>query len=322
MNAAGLCGEIRRACAAVAAGARWVRVDDAALAALAESLAAAPLPPAGADPARRLHGDDEATVAFVLTLDAVNFGSGWFPHLAKRAGCSGYFTIALALEERFAAHGAWSARELSALAPRDATALFGQDPANREIAGLMERFAAAWNELGAFLLEGFGGRFAGPLEEAGGSAQALVALLGRMPMWRDVAHWRGRPVPFYKRAQIAVSDLALAFGGRGLGRFRDLDQLTCFADNLVPHVLRCEGALVYDADLAARIEQGTLLEAGSEEEVEIRACGLDAVERLVAQLRDRGVATTAQALDHVLWDRGQAPAYKARPRHRARSVFY
>jgi hypothetical protein len=278
--------------------------------------------PGDADPARRVQGCDDDTVAFVLTLDAVNFGSGWFPHLRKREGRSGYFTVALSLEERFAKQGPWSARELAVLGPADATAVFGQDPANAEIAGLMERFAAAWNELGAFLLEGWQGRFAGPLEEAGHSAQALVALLARMPMWRDVSTWRGRPVPFYKRAQIAASDLALAFAGRGPGRFDDLDELTIFADNLVPHVLRCEGVLVYDADLAARIEAGTLLEAGSEEEVEIRACGLDAVERLVARLGARGVATTAHTLDHVLWDRGQQPAYKARPRHRARSVFY
>ena len=32
--------------------------------------------------------------------------------------------------------------------------------------------------------------------------------------------------------------------------------------------------------------------------------------------------TTAHHLDHVLWDRGQGPHFKARPRHRARSVFY
>jgi hypothetical protein len=47
-----------------------------------------------------------------------------------------------------------------------------------------------------------------------------------------------------------------------------------------------------------------------------------AVERLVALLGERGTPTTAHHLDHVLWDRGQEPRYKARPRHRARSVFY
>ncbi len=47
---------------------------------------------------------------------------------------------------------------------------------------------------------------------------------------------------FYKRAQITPSDLALA----GVAEFDDLDRLTIFADNLVPHVLRVDGVLRYE----------------------------------------------------------------------------
>ncbi len=43
---------------------------------------------------------------YMLTLDAINFGSGWFPTLRKRPGCSGYFTVAWALADRFRARGA------------------------------------------------------------------------------------------------------------------------------------------------------------------------------------------------------------------------
>jgi len=35
-----------------------------------------------------------------------------------------------------------------------------------------------------------------------------------------------------------IIDLSIALEGRGLGAFADLDRLTIFADNLVPHVLR------------------------------------------------------------------------------------
>jgi hypothetical protein len=134
-------------------------------------------------------------------------------------------------------------------------------------------------------------------------------------------------VPFYKRAQLTVADLAAALGGRGSGAFRDLDSLTLFADNLVPHVLRREGALVYDAPLAARIDAGELLAPGSPEEVEIRALAVHAVERMVAILREQtGAAAvesaTARRLDYLLWNRGQRPDIKAHPRHRARCVYY
>ena len=42
----------------------------------------------------------------MLTLNAINFGSGWFPVLRKRAGTSGYLTVATRLRERFERAGA------------------------------------------------------------------------------------------------------------------------------------------------------------------------------------------------------------------------
>jgi len=50
---------------------------------------------------------------YVITLDAINFGSGWFPYVEKRPGLSGYFTVAHALREHFEARGPWSAAELA-----------------------------------------------------------------------------------------------------------------------------------------------------------------------------------------------------------------
>ena len=125
-----------------------------------------------------------------------------------------------------------------------------------------------------------------------------------------------------QRAQITASDLAAAFAGEGPGAFHDLDRLTMFADNLVPHVLRLAGVLEYAPELLERIEREERLEAGAPEEVEIRACGLEAVERMVAVARAAGHDVNARHLDTVLWTRGQDPTCKAHPRHRARSPFY
>jgi hypothetical protein len=161
------------------------------------------------------------------------------------------------------------------------------------------------------------------IESAGNSAEQLVRLLSAMPFFDDVAQWRGRRIPFYKRAQLTAADLALAFDGHGWGRFNDLGELTIFADNLVPHVLRMEGVLIYDPALAARIDHEELIPAGSPEEVEIRACALHAVELMVAELRRAGRPATSMSIDFFLWNRGQQPSYKlAKPRHRTRTVFY
>jgi hypothetical protein len=80
--------------------------------------------------------------------------------------------------------------------------------------------------------------------------------------------------------------------------------------------------LAYRPELAERIDRGELLEHGSREEVEIRACGLNSVERIVAAVRARGGRTTAHLVDMTLWHRGQRPEIKARPRHRARCPYY
>jgi hypothetical protein len=313
--------EIRAAAAEVTRRARSVSVDDGALAQLAAALAdERPAAPA-VDPAHQRLGGPAETLAFVVTLNAVNFGSGWFPVLRKRAGLSGYLTVARSLRERFEARGPWSAGQLAALSAEDCARVFGQE-GNPAAAELMAWFARALGDLGRFLAEGFGGRFLGPIEAAGGSAEALVRLLARMPLYRDVARYEELAVPFYKRAQITCADLALAFEGRGPGAFRDLEALTLFADNLVPHVLRTKGVLRYAPELAGRIEREELLAAGSPEEVEIRAVALHAVERLAAACAARGFAIRPAALDQLLWARGQAPEIKAVPRHRTRCTFY
>ena len=84
-------------------------------------------------------------------------------------------------------------------------------------------------------------------------------------------------------------------------------------------MLRLDGVLAFDDALVARIEAEELIEHDSPEEVEIRACALHAVELLVAA---HPAGTTATAVDNVLWHRGAAPRYKARPRHRARTTAY
>ncbi len=317
-----LCDSVRSAAEQVAQRARSVRIDPAAQGALAERLAReAPSAP-DYDVAHHHRGSAASTLAFNLTLDSINFGSGYFPMLRKPEGLSGYFTVATGLKRRFDSRGPWSAGELRALESYELAEVLDQDPDVPDVRELMGLFAQALRDLGDWLERRFAGRFEGPLEEAGASAERLAELLAEMPFYQDVSRYDEIDVPFYKRAQIVPSDLALAFSGNGTGRFDDLARLTIFADNLVPHVLRCEGVLAYEPSLSTRIDAGELLVQGSPEEVEIRACGVHAVEGLVAAIRERGGSACARDLDQILWTWGQAPRIKARPRHRARCVFY
>jgi hypothetical protein len=293
--------DIRAACAGVAARARHVRIVPGAVERYARTL------PAASPPAPDLGGaGPEERAALSLTLNAINFGSGWFPTLRKPAGLSGFRTVEAGLR----AHGPWPAEGLARLGSADVAAVLGQDPGHE----LMALFAGALNELGERVGDEHGGSFLALARSGGGSLVALAERLAGWPTWRDVSAHRGEPVPFFKRAQIAAADLHL----QGLAPADDLGALTLFADNLVPHVLRLDGVLQLEPGLVARIEAGELIEHGSEEEVEIRACALHAVELLVAA---HG-ATTAAAVDNALWNRGAGARYKAVPRHRARSTAY
>jgi hypothetical protein len=276
-----------------------VRVVEEAIEAYAATL------PAESPPAPELAGaDDEARAAFSLQLNAINFGSGWFPTLRKARGMSGFRTVEAGLR----AHGPWDTEALRAMTAESIAAATGQDPEHE----LMVLFARALKEIGE-AAEDAGGFLA--LARAGnGSVVALAERLAELPMWRDASPYEDLQVPFFKRAQIAAADLHM----QGLAEGDDLAALTIFADNLVPHVLRLDGVLEFDDDLAARIDREELLEHDSPEEVEIRACAIHAVELLVAA---HG-ATTATAADNVLWHRGAQPRYKARPRHRARTTAY
>lgn len=84
----------------------------------------------------------------------------------------------------------------------------------------------------------------------------------------------------YKRAQIFVADLWGAFKGQNYGEFHDIKSITIFADYIVPAVLRELGILKYGSNLSCSIDSSSEIVPGSEEEVEIRACSVYAVEKM------------------------------------------
>src|SRR3954451_3681206 len=297
MSGMGLCDEVRRHCATVAGGARWVAIDLEALGRIE------PGPPPVLDPARHyLEGPGEDVAAYLLTLDAINFGSGWFPTLRKRPGCSGYYTVSWALADRFREHGPWSGDELRRLEADEVADVLGQERGHE----LMALYAEALRQLGEWLgAEPPLRRIESAARGSGSaSAEALAEALRAMPFFDDAGFW--------KRAQITANDLHLT----RIVEFGDIDRLTIFADNLVPHVLRVDGVLVYDERLAAHIDAGRLLRPGPQER-EIRACAVHAC-ALIAQR----TGMTERDVDNALWTRGGTPRYKARPRHRCRTIFY
>src|SRR3954453_5900709 len=169
-----LTDDVRAHAERLAKTARSVRIDLDALTALD------PGPEPEMDPVRHyLEGSEEYGASYVLILDTINFGSGWFPTLDKRAGSSGYFTVSWGLADRYRAHGAYTSAELRAMRADEIADVLGQKR-DHELMGL---FAQALRQLGAWL----GARTPlAAIGDANGSAETLAAMLaGGMSMYAD-----------------------------------------------------------------------------------------------------------------------------------------
>jgi hypothetical protein len=311
--------------------ARLVKLDQARLLALAASF----------DPAQirqRYHYEDdyhflgggEVQANYVFSLDALNFGSGLSPKWKKLEAAnllhgSLYKTVADTLRREALAGNSLDANFAANLTPADLAVLFGI-PADFELMGM---FANSLNELGRWVVADYGGRYINLIEAANGTAAGLVELLvSHLNYFNDYAiyEYDGQPVYFYKRAQILANDLHLAFKGQAYGAFSDIDQLTLFADNLLPHYFRMAGVLTYDPELEALIERGDYLPAGGPAEIELRASAVQCVEMLCQHFRAAptdGLAHIFPAqVDDYLWNYSQSSTVKARPRHRTITYFY
>lgn len=268
----------------------------------------------------------EKTVFYLFVLDTLNFcfwpateGMKW--EIEYKSGkLSGYYALAVSLKQALESRTPIDRAEFLAELSLDGL---------KEILGgrgelqLLEQRVQNLNELGRALLEEYHGKASELVESAGESAIALVRMLyRRLSSFRDVAKYRGHQVPFYKRAQILAADLYGAFQGRKWGQFTDMDKLTAFADYKLPQVLRHLGILRYAPELADKIDQQILIEAGSPEEAEIRANTIWAVELIRQELEEVEKSLNAFEIDWILWNLGQDEAFKEKPYHRTVTIFY
>lgn len=181
------------------------------------------------------------------------------------------------------------------------------------------------HEVGTELERSFHGKAVNLVTAANGSAVALVDLVTKhFPGFRDHSVYKGHQVFLYKRAQIFVADLWGAFKGKGIGEFRDISSITMFADYVVPAVLRHWGILTCSQALVKMVDSLQELPSGSEEEVELRACTITAVERLREYLAARtGTEVLSVQVDWWLWSSGLPSAVeKVPPYHRTQTIYY
>jgi hypothetical protein len=310
--------------------ARLVHIDRAAVEALAARWADAEWPAAMAT-LSALHqpGSPERAPNWVLLLDALNFcfwgapdGPRWRVTW-RGVSYDGYNALAAALsravEEGLPLSDADWLAELDAATLAD---ILRPEEGFPPIPLFAERLNNA-REVGRILRDRYDGNFANVVEDASYDAASLTLAVEReFSSFADVSEWRGHPVPFLKRAQILVADLRAITGGEGAGAIRGMERLTAFADYKLPQRLRALGVLVYEEELARTVDSYTLIPAGSEPEIEIRAATVWAVEALRRALARCGVERTSSEIDERLWVESQTRLADERPYHRTRTIYY
>lgn len=145
------------------------------------------------------------------------------------------------------------------------------------------------------------GGHARPLFEAAGfeGPAAVRMIVDTLPGYRDEAPTERGTLRFWKLAHLAVAVAA----ARSPRPVTGLETFPVYPDYMLPVVLRHEGILRYDPELAAAIDTRTLLPKDSPGELAIRWATVYAGEALRRALNDRGNPVTTPALDYALWSR-------------------
>ena len=282
--------------------AKFLFIDDAAIAAWAAALPGDALRPSVHDLPALLPGDRGHLSNLTLLIDALNFcfwsddpiRVEWEGRTYRRFDAM-FVSILRAAREQ----PRWFKPQYWVDAPPSAIAtLFAGDG---QLLMMAEREHVI-RETGRTLLDRFDGKFEDAVESVNRKAWPLaVLLMTNFDSFRDVARYNDQPVYLMKRAQICALDLSIAWTAHDHGSLEGLDELTAFADYRVPQALRHLGILRLESGLATRINRQELLAAGGPEEVEIRAATIQAVERMKTALTARGREVSTWVLDVYLW---------------------
>jgi hypothetical protein len=276
-------------------------------------------------PCHYCDGLDE-TVRWIFILDVLNHC--FWPDLNdpvwavvyQGKSYSGYWGLAASLRRAIEAGlPVTKADYLADIPDRDLGEIFAGEGS---IPMFAERLSSL-REAGRVLQNDYGGDIVNLIREAEGCAVRVVTrIVSSFSSFRDEARYKGKIVYFWKRAQLFVSDLYLAFGGKGWGDFHDIEELTAFADYKLPQVLRELGIISYHPHLAQAIDNRVELKPGGEEETEIRAMTILAVDAFKKAFLKAGRVLSSNRIDNWLWQLGQLEPFRRKPYHRCRTIFY
>ncbi|XP_015108295.1 queuosine salvage protein [Diachasma alloeum] len=276
-------------------------------------------------------------IDWIFVLDTLNF-SFWSNNADNKwkvNGHSGYFALCAAIKRAVDEgipiidpnyYAKITSDDLGRILREDE----GSDPPP-----LLEHRVKNLQQVGKIIVEKYNGTFVECVKISKYSAEKLLKLVVKeFECFRDEADFYGHRVSFYKRAQILIGDIWACYKGKDLGEFNDIDIITMFPDYRVPQVLLEFGAMRYSNPLLSALQSGTEMTEGCPDEVEIRGCSIEIVERVVERVRTlikqypnlniNPFSCNSIIVDHFLWDYRRRNAQKLEnlPFHRVRTIYY
>ena len=183
------------------------------------------------------------------------------------------------------------------------------------------------NQVGQILVEEYKGDWlnfvkSGPKKLYQNGEGLIERLVSQFERFRDTSIYLGEEVHFLKLAQLAFWGIHRELGKYGDFYIEDMENMTAFADYIVPVALEKMKIITYSEKLKNKIEQGVLIESDSIEEIEIRAATLFVTAQLTEEINklklDEEKIIIPQ-LDFKLWTDFHA---NKSPHHLTKTIMY
>lgn len=207
--------------------------------------------------------DDKDAIDWMFLVDTLNF-CFWQPPTSKEKwtvtyqgkAYTGYFALCAAVNRAIdEGYSITKAKYYSQITMKDLKHILRGD--NSEQVPLIEERLQCLHEVGSCLLEKYGGTFEECLKEAEGSAKKLLSIITEnFKCFQDEADYNGKRVCIYKRAQILIGDIWACFQGKDKGEFKDINEITMFADYRIPQVLVHFKVFQYSKELTEKLHAG------------------------------------------------------------------
>ena len=192
---------------------------------------------------------------------------------------------------------------------------------------MLDERVVLFNEVGRVLVEKYQGRYSNfvrscPPRLYSKGEGLLERLTSEFPRFLDVSNYHGSEVQIFKLAQLGIWGMHLALSPRGAWKLDDAQNLTAFADYIVPVGLRVMGIFEYASELEEQINSLVEVKRDSDAEIELRASSIYVIARLTEEINKRrpGMEPLLQPqVDFRFWKTYHATHW---PHHLTKTVMY